>query len=199
MADVIDLEAAPATVAEGLAEFCTIAGRSGSNTIYHCIACKTLYKGKGDAKQWTLTCAPMRALAHVARIPGKGVRACDGKYTPDQKAAAKQLWNANQEVVARKKRRSEDGEQTVVLQGQTPLIWAPRRRIPRSGPWPQPQLVVVAMDRRHLGPWLLRGRLPSRWQPERERLPPSKLPPPRAPGGPSTPMSGYKTNCTLGT
>jgi hypothetical protein len=129
--EVVDVEAAPTSVSEALSEFCSIQGRSGNNTIYHCLACKTLFKSQGDSKQWTLTCAPIRALAHIARAPNKGVRLCNGKYSSEQKAAIKQAWDASQQTQIRKKRKSEDGEATVVLDGRPPLPLDPSEA--RSG------------------------------------------------------------------
>ena len=95
MPEVVEVDAGPSRAT--LEDFLEILGRDGSNTNYCCHACHEYYRGKGDSKQWTLKCAPSRALAHIAKKSNEGVRLCVGKYTRSQQEAIKQLWSAYQE------------------------------------------------------------------------------------------------------
>ncbi len=48
------------------------------------------------------------------------VRACTGKYNAAQLAAIKKLWQQHVEATNRKKRKKEDGEAVLVLDGGRP-------------------------------------------------------------------------------
>ncbi len=115
--------AGPSNMKKELKDFCEDHGKDGNNTIWHCLACKALFKGVGDSKQWTIKGAPVRALAHIAKSSAAAytVRSCKGKYTAEEDAVIKQLWQAQEEKKVSKKRRSEDGEAVIVLDGRPPL------------------------------------------------------------------------------